>query len=159
MQQASHQNASHNRGRLSRVPGFILLGAIGYGCGVLAMVGAALVSGFVVSGLTSLIPHETVIDLQIIRQLLVLCRVLNQTCANCAVVAMSVGIACWSLDLCGDSGWRRGLGLFGCLVALVPGLALIFGQIHLDVHGMTEVVVVQATWNVAVAVLMLRGDV
>jgi len=45
------------------------------------------------------------------------------------------------------------------LVALVPGLALIFGQIHLDVHGMTEVVVVQAIWNVAVAVLMLRRKV
>jgi hypothetical protein len=136
----------------------IRAGAIAYATGVLVMVGAALVSGFIVANLASQLPHGTAVDLQINFQLLILCRVLNQSCANFAVVAMSAGIVCWSLDLYGDSGLRRRVGLFGCLVGLVPALALVFGKIHLDVHGMTEVVVVQAAWNVAVAVLMLRRD-
>jgi hypothetical protein len=137
----------------------IRAGAIGYGCGVLAMIGAALVSGFIITELASLIPHATTLDLQINRQLLLLCRVLNQSCANFAVVAMSAGIVCWSLDLCDESGSRRAVGIFGCLVGLVPALALLFGKLQLDVRGMTEVVVVQAAWNIAVAVLMVRRDV
>lgn len=136
----------------------IRAGAIGYGCGVLAMVGAALVSGFITTGLASLAPHGTAVDLQINRQLLLLCRVLNQSCANFAVVAMSAGIVAWSLDLCGNAGARRAVGVFGCLVGLVPALALMFGEIHLDVRGMTEVVVAQAAWNIAVAVLMIRRE-
>jgi hypothetical protein len=136
----------------------IRAGAIGYGCGVVAMIGAALVSGYIITGLASLMPHATEVDLQINRQLLLLCRVLNQSCANFAVVAMSAGIVCWSLDLCRDSGSRRAVGVFGCLVGLVPAFALMFGEIHLDVHGMLWVVVAQAAWNVAVAVLMVRRE-
>jgi hypothetical protein len=122
------------------------------------MIGAALVSGFIITGLASMIPHATAVDLQINRQLLLLCRVLNQSCASLAVVAMSVGIVCWSLDLCRDSGSHRAVGLFGCFVGLVPSISLIFGEIHLDVHGMLWVVVAQAAWNVAVAVLMVRRE-
>ncbi|MDB6083429.1 MAG: hypothetical protein JWN43_1310 [Gammaproteobacteria bacterium] len=133
----------------------IRAGAIAYGCGVLVMVGAALVSGFITPDLASVLPHATAIDLQINRQLLLLCRVLNQSCANFAVVAMSAGILCWSLDLGRNPGSRRAVGVLGCLVGLVPALALMFGKIHLDVHGMSQVVVTQAAWNMAVAALMI----
>jgi hypothetical protein len=136
----------------------IRAGAISYAAGVMFMTAAALVSGFMVSNVNSLVPHVTAVDLQIEFQLLMLCRVLNQACANFAVVAMSTGIVCWSLDLCGDSGLHRGVGVFGCLVGLLPALALVSGNVHLDVHGMTTVVVVQAAWNIAIAVLMMRRD-
>ena len=135
----------------------IRAGAIGYGCGVLGMVGAALVSGFITTDLASLLPHATAVDLQINRQLLLLCRVLNQSCANFAVVAMSAGIFCWSLDLCRNPGLRRAVGMLGCLVGLVPAIALMFGEIHLDVRGMSQVVVAQAVWNIAVAALMISS--
>ena len=133
-------------------------GAIAYGCGILLMIGAAMVSGFIVPSLAALLPHLTPIDLQIDRQLLILCRVLNQWCANVAVVAMSAGIVCWSLDLCADAGLRRAVGLFGLAAGLVPAMALLLGGIHLDVHGMTLVVAVQAAWNLAIALLLIRRD-
>jgi hypothetical protein len=133
----------------------IRAGGIAYGCGVLVMVGAALVSGFIITSIASLMPHGTAVDLEINLQILLLCRVLNQACANFAVVAMSAGIFCWSLDLCRSSGPLRAVGVFGCLVGLAPALALIFGEIHLDVHGMTAVVATQSAWNVAVALLMI----
>jgi hypothetical protein len=136
----------------------IRAGVLGYGVGVLVMIGAAMVSGFIITGLCALVPHATPVDLQINRQLLMLCRVLNQSCANFAVVAMSVGIVCWSLDLCHEPGTRRMVGIFGCLVGIAPGLALIFGALHLDVAGMTLVVAVQAAWNIAVAILMMRRE-
>jgi|GEM_PF-664778 len=137
---------------------WIRAGAISYGCGVLVMIGAALVSGFIITELASLIPHVTSVELQINQQVLLLCGVLNQSCANFAVVAMSAGIVCWSLDLCSDAGSRRAIGVFGCLVGLVPALALMLGKVHLDVQGMNAVVAIQAAWNMAVAVLMLTAN-
>ena len=143
----------------ARGPGrpLIRAGAIGYGFGVLAMLGAALVDGYIVTGLAALLPRETIVDLQISRQLLLLCRVLNQSCANFGVVAMSSGIFCWSLDLCGAAGWSRVAGVLGCAVGLSCALALILGRLQLDVHGMLAVIVAQAGWNVTVAVLLIRG--
>ena len=133
----------------------IRAGGIAYGCGVIVMVGAALVSGFIITDVASLIPHTTAVDLQINLQILLLCRVLNQACANFSAVAMSAGIVCWSLDLCRNSGLLRAVGVFGCLVGLAPAIRLMFGAVHLDVHGMTAVVLAQAAWYVAVALLMI----
>jgi len=137
----------------------IRAGAIAYGAGALVMLGAALVDGFVVTGVASLTPHGTAVDLQINAQLLILCRVMNQSCANFGVVAMSAGIGCWSLDLLRDGGQRRMTGVLGCLVSAVPAIALMCGLMHLDVHGMMAVLLLQALWNVAVGVLMLRSSV
>lgn len=132
-------------------------GAISYGFGVVAMVGAALVSGFVITGLAPLIPHGTVPELLIGRQMLVLCGVLNRSCADFAVVAMSVGIFCWSLDLCRDTGSRRAIGVFGCFIGVLCALAMITGLVHLDVHGMIEVVFAQSAWNIGVAALLMAN--
>jgi len=136
----------------------IRAGAIAYGAGVIAMLGAALVSGFVLPDLASLTRHVTAIDLQINEQLFVLCRVLNQTCASFAVVAMSVGIVLWSIDLLRDSGSRRMVAVLGLLAGAIPAAALLGGWLHLDVHGMTQVSVLQGCWNLAVAVLLMRAS-
>jgi hypothetical protein len=134
-------------------------GAIAYGAGVIVMLGAAMVSGFIITGLMTFTPHATPTDLQINAQLLVLCRVLNQSCANFGAVAMSAGIAFWSLDLLRDSGVPRNVGILGLLVSVVPALALMFGLLRLDVPGMTAVLLLQAVWNVAVGVGMMRSRI
>lgn len=133
-----------------------LLSAVVHGALITLML--LIAYGFIITGLCALVPHLTPVDWQINRQLLMLCRVLNQSCANFAVVAMSVGIMCWSLDLCHEPGARRVVGILGCLVGLVPALALIFGALHLDVPGLTLVVAMQATWNIAVVILMIRRE-
>jgi len=130
------------------------IGSIFYGAGVVVMIGAALVSGFVLSDLAHSLPHATAVDRPDLESFFILCRVLNQTCANFGVVAMSVGIACWSLDLLGTSGMRRLVGAWGCFVGIVPVLALPLGWIHLDVHGMAQVVALHASWYVAIAFIL-----
>ena len=130
------------------------IGSIFYGAGVVVMIGAALVSGFVLSDLARLLPHAAAADSQNLESLFILCRVLNRTCANFGVMAMSCGIACWSLDLLGAFGIRRVVGVWGCLVGIVPMLALPLGWIHLDVHGMAQVVALHASWYVAVAFML-----
>ena len=131
-------------------------GLIAYATGVLVMIGAALVSGFVVTDVASTVAHETTGDLQIARQLLQLCGSVNQACARFGAVAMSAGIALWSLDLLRERGIARGVGLLGIVVGLVPIVALLAGAIRLDVHGMLQVVLLQAAWNLGIAALLMR---
>ena len=100
----------------------IRAGALAYACGVLVMVGAGLVSGFIITRLAALLPHTTPVDLQIGFQMLILCGVLNQACANVALVAMSAGMIFWSLDLCASAGLQRWVGLLGCLAGTIPAM-------------------------------------
>jgi hypothetical protein len=134
------------------------VGSIFYGAGVMVMIGAALVSGFVLPDLANALPHATAGDGPMLESIFILCRVLNQTCANFGVFAMSVGIGCWSLDLLGTSGVKRAVGAWGCVVGILPPLALSLRWIHLDVHGMTQVVVLQASWYLAVAFILSSSD-
>ncbi len=131
-------------------------GSLAYATGVLLMMGAGLVSGFILPGVVTLTPHLSTVDLAINAQLLILCRVLNQTCANAATVAISAGILCWSIDLLRERGALRALGLLGLLVGSLPAAALISGALLLDVQGMSEVVWLQALWNCAIAVTLWR---
>jgi hypothetical protein len=70
-------------------------------------------------------------------------------------VAMSVGIGCWSLDLLKSPGAKRVVGAWGCIVGILPPLALFSKWSHLDVHGMTQVIVLQATWYIAMALVLI----
>lgn len=134
----------------------IRIGTIAYGAGIVVMLGAALVSGFVITDVAALTPHDTPVDLQINRQLLILCGILNQACANCAVVAMSAGIGLWSIDLLRDRGVLRAIGLVGLVVGVVPIAALLSGTIRLDVHGMGLVLLIESVWNLAIAAWLIR---
>ena len=137
---------------------WIRAGSIAYGTGVLVMIGAGLVSGFILPTLCASTPHASPTDLAINGQLLVLCRVLNQSCANVSTVAISAGILCWSVDLLRERGVLRALGLLGLIVGFLPAAALICGWIRLNVHGMSQVVWLWAAWNFAVAAALWQPD-
>ncbi len=135
---------------------WIRAGSIAYGAGVLMMMGAGLVSGFILPGVIAATPHSSAIDLAINSQMLSLCRVLNQSCANAATIAISAGILCWSIDLLRENGKLRAAGILGLPVGILPAAALISGSLRLNVHGMSEVVWLQSLWNVAIAVVLIR---
>ena len=137
-------------------------GAIAYAAGVVLMIGAALVSGFVVTDVATLMPHDTATDQQVTRQLLILCGILNQACANGAAVALSAGILLWSIELLrprhgGDRRMELVAGALGLVAGAVPVVALPAGAIHLDVHGMMLVVLLWSAWQLAVAGWMIRA--
>lgn len=134
-------------------------GLIAYMIGVLAMIGAAMMSGFVITQIASLAPHTTEADLRISGQLLILCSVLNRTFASLGVVLMSAGILLWSLDLLRSPRLAWLVGIFGLLVGLLPAGALVLGALHLNVYGMSLVVLLQSAWNIGVGLLLMRGIV
>jgi len=126
-----------------------------YGTGVLAMIVAALVSGFVTTRIAArFVDGDAAAQLQA-QGLFAACWAVNQVAANFAVVLFSGAIALWSLDLVSDRGSARALGVGGLVVAVACTAALTV--VRLDVRGMLLVAVALAVWQVAVGVWMLRG--
>jgi hypothetical protein len=133
----------------------VRLGFIAYAIGVGAMIGAALISGFVV---TQLAAHDTYagVDASAFANLARLAMAGNQSLAELGVIAISVAILAWSIALLHDRS-QRWLAIVGLAASVLPALALVAGVIRLDVSGMTLVVVAEAVWNVAVGVALIRG--
>ena len=136
----------------------IRAGLIAYAVGVGAMIGAALVDGFIVPDVAMRAAGVSAAELQISAGQLALCVLANQALARLGAVALSVGIAFWSLDLVRGAGLARVLGIAGIVIGLACAGALILGALHLNVHGMMLVLVLQVVWTVGVGILMLRAE-
>jgi hypothetical protein len=134
----------------------IRAGLIAYAAGVVAMMGAALVDGFVTPRLAIMAAGLGAADLSITAQLLHLCILFNQALAHLGAIAMSVAIIAWSLDLLRRAGLERALGVAGMAIGLGCVAALIAGVLQLDVHGMMLVLVLQAAWTIGLGVLLIH---
>lgn len=134
-----------------------LAGFIAYALGTGAMIGAALISGFVVSDLGAHYAQRP--DAALFVDLARLCMTGNQALARLGVVAMSAAIVLWSLALVRVNRSHLWLAVVGLVVGLGPALALLAGAIRLDVGGMTLVVVCQAVWTIGVGVQLIRGKI
>lgn len=132
-------------------------GLIAYGAGIAAMIVAAMMSGFVIARVAAAAPNVASADLQVSAQLLNFTSTLNQVFANTGAILMSVGIVAWSADLLLAPRIARPLAILGLLIGFVPAAALAMGLLHLDVQGMTWVVLLQAVWNIGVGVVLIRG--
>lgn len=137
----------------------VRLGLVFYGAGTVAMIGAAAVSGFVTAKVAGLMPDPTDVDLHVMAQLINYSYALNQAMANIGAVAMSAGILAWGLGLVHDRGWARVVGGIGILAGIAPAIALVVGGLHLDVHGMMLVIIIQAVWNLGVGALLIARKV
>lgn len=135
----------------------VRLGLVAYAIGIGAMIGAALVSGFV---LTALAAHyaEAGSDPVAFANLARLAMTGNQALAQLGTIAISVAILAWSIALLHDRA-QRVLAIVGLAASVLPALALVAGVIRLDVRGMTLVVVAEAIWNLAVGFALIRQKV
>lgn len=131
-------------------------GLVAYGIGTGAMIGAALISGFVVSDLATHYAHEAPGDSQAFMDLVRISMTGNQALAKLGVFAMSTAIVLWAFALFRTRrpAW---VAVVGLLAGLVPAIALAAGLIHLDVTGMLLVVIAQTVWNLSVGVLLVRA--
>jgi hypothetical protein len=126
------------------------------GCGLVCMIGAALINGFLLSALAGKNIDQPPEVVEALRHLLVSCHLANQTLAQAGTVALSIAILAWSLAMRGAGRAAFALALIGLIVGALPVVLLVGGQLQLDVRGMGGVVVVQALWNIAVAVWLLK---
>jgi hypothetical protein len=128
-----------------------------YSLGALAMIGAALVNGFILDSLASRALADGPEALQDMAQLVPLLWALNQTLAGFGVFAMSGAIGAWSID-----AWRvpgvlsRVTAGYGLLMTLVACGTFTLGLFQLNVSGMAAVVVTLGVWYMLLGVVMWR---
>ena len=133
-------------------------GFVAYSIGTGAMLGAALISGFVISDLAAHYVQQPSGDATAFVDLSRLAMIGNQALAKLGVVAMSAAIVLWSAALF-RNGQDRWVGIAGFVAGLGPAIALLVGAVRLDVGGMTLVVVCQAAWIVIVGIQMIRTKI
>lgn len=132
-------------------------GLIAYCAGVVAMIGAATVSGWITPKLAWLVATPTDQDLHVLALLINFSGTLNRTLADMGAVAMSAGIFFWSVGLMHSKGAPRLVGLLGLLVGILPAVGLVLSLFHLNVQGMMAVVALQGLWMIALGVLLILG--
>jgi hypothetical protein len=132
---------------------------IAYVIGSGALIGAALISGFLISSLGLVYAHARPDELDAMRHLLNLSGLANRTLANFGVVAISAAILLWSIALLQREPRHVWIGLLGVIAAVAPVALIALDIIRLDVSGMTIVVVCQTVWYVLVGVALASGKI
>lgn len=153
---------------------------ISYGMGVIAMIAAALISGFIipdfVEGYQARLTHQMKLSdhghavqslpadpspaasheqLKSMLQIMGLARSGNQVCSRMGVLASSVAYLLWSLVLLRSKGVVKWVGILGTIAGLLLTASLLLGYLPMNVHGMLVFVGVQACWSVAAGWMML----
>ena len=127
-----------------------------FGAATFAMVGAALVSGFIVPGLA-----EHFMDgarEELFRAQLRTLGEINQALSAFGSVCYGAAIFLWSLQLATSNGIARLAGLLGIPMGLGIAIGVSTGHVALHVHGMTMVVIIMGVWFAIVALLLARKE-
>ena len=145
--------------RLGLRRGPVIAGLTAQATGVLAMLGAALISGFLVPDLAEHLSGASPEALEMGRQQMAFAHHANQRLAEVGVVAMATAIAMWSAVLLATSGANRLIGAAGLLLGSALATAMLAGRITLHVHGMTLVLAILTLWYLAVGMQLIRRDI
>lgn len=132
----------------------VRVAAFTYLVGFLAMVGAALISGFILPAIGVRFAGTEGASVEALRYVITAAAISNRVLASFAVLAMSVAIAAWSYEL---RSRMRAVAILGVIVAVGPAMALLVGALHLEVAGMTLVAGVQGLWGGVLGIGLVRG--
>ena len=129
-----------------------------YAMGAIAMVSAALISGFVLGAyLDRTLPVASVQD--VVPSALLLFSA-NQVLAGFGMILMSLSILLWSGVLMRQGAWlARACGGYGLCLGVVCLALYALGKLALDVHGMMAVVFGQSVWYVLFGAWLIRHGI
>ena len=130
---------------------------VAYGFGLVAVIIAAAVSGFVAPNLMQEMMSSAPPASDVWRIALDYNHHINQAFAKIFVVASSIAIVLWSSSIVRGRALAAGAGIYGALLGPATIVALASGHLRLDVHGMGAVVFAQALWFTIVGVLLYRA--
>lgn len=133
-----------------------LAGILAYGAGAGALIGAALIDGFLLPDLASLYAGTSAENVNAARHLLTLCALAIQILSKFGLVAVSIAIIAWSIGLIRMAGAPRAVGVIGVASGVLPAMFLLGGPVHLNPQSLMILFTVQAIWYFAVATLLIR---
>lgn len=133
----------------------VWLGSGLFAAGGLAMAGAALISGFLAPAMVPGAEINTAEQLAIFEFQSRLLRQSNQVLANAAAFAWLCALICWGSNLVRDSKLFRWVGLAGLIIGSISLLAIVTGNWHMNIKGMSLFVLVITLWFCALACCLL----
>lgn len=140
---------------LRRTP--VLIGLITYALGSILMLGATLLDGFISTGIAADFVNGTPEAMQAARWMIHVVESIALTdTARVAWVLQSVAAIAWSVALLRDAGMRRVVGCIGLIAGALPAAMVIAAGSKMDLGVVIGTLLLQAVWNLAAGVLMLR---
>ena len=128
-------------------------GLVIYGWGCVAVMSAAVASGFVSPGVIGRFAAE---GSNMPEVFLHYTALWNQGFAKVNVVATSIGILLFSIAILRSARLAAAAGIFGAVVSALILLLFFVGHLKLDVHGFGLVTFAQAAWLIWVGILLCR---
>ena len=144
--------------RLGWESGPVRLAFAAYALATAAVLNAAIMSGFVATGVAMSIRPETAEGAKAVAGLYAYTFVVNQGFAKVHVVASSAAIVLWSLRMIRLRGGWRAAGIFGLVAGALPAAGVLASALPLNVHGFGMVVLLQSAWTFWIASRMARGE-
>lgn len=131
---------------------------VSYGFGGVAIMSAAVASGFVATGVFEQILTAEAGSRDVYHALAGYTGLVNQGFAKVNVAASSVAILLWSTAVLTSRRFSRAAGVAGLVVGAGILVAFLSGHLILDVHGFGIVTYAQSGWMIWVGILLLlRG--
>ena len=127
-----------------------------YSLGAFAVVGAALIDGFLTPAIAFQYEHAHAAEVPQGMGLLVFASLAIQVLTKFGFIAMSVGVLFWSIGLLRRARIIMGIGVLGILSALGVVAVLAFGGAFLTPPVLGVIVLVQAFWYVAIGVALVQ---
>jgi hypothetical protein len=127
---------------------------VAYGWGCVAVMSAAVASGFVAPAVIARIVAAD--GSKMPDAFLLYTGLWNQAFAKVNVVATSVGILLFSAAILRTRKLAPAVGAFGLLVSVAILVLFFVGHLTLDVHGFGIVTFAQGAWLIWIGVLLLR---
>jgi hypothetical protein len=141
--------------KLGRTKASVIAGKTAFAAATAMMIGAAIVSGFLVPGFAEHFAEESK-DEAAFFAAMILMHEANQVLAIGGTIAYGGAMAFWSAGLLRIKGLARIAGAYGLAAGAVIVFLMLADMLTLNVTGMGAVVAALGVWMILVAVIMLR---
>jgi hypothetical protein len=143
--------------RLSPGYGLADLALATYAFALVAVMSAAIASGFIAPRLIEALGHAEG-QRPIIDSLFHFNYQVNQAFAMVFVVLSSVAMLLWSVAMLRARSFARGIGIFGCVIGALLLLGVVSGHLRLNVHGFGMIMLLESAWLITVGVALYRVE-
>jgi hypothetical protein len=131
-------------------------GVIAYAVGAFAGSAAAIAAGFVLRTLSFSYVNAKPDEINSVVSAFRVAGAFNFAWGRMWMIAISVAIGLWSIELLRREGLARPLGFFGLVVGLAGVIGIPSGIIALSVSALLGLVLAQTAWSVGAGVLLIR---
>lgn len=133
----------------------IMVGMMSFWLGSLAMLVAALMSGFVVPDLGQMYSGKSSSELDVFKGLWGMSWQINQAFAEFGTVSWCAAMFFWAFDMLKQSARIKVFGAISLVTSVVIAGSLAMGLVKLNVAGMTAILVAVCVWQIGIAAILI----